>query len=87
MTYEGQDHVEPEDDTTLAALLRQLGIQHPDKIIERGEATGLYGIDLLSFAKRLHKRHDAGKWGEDPSRMILAAMKNRTNHRARGGVK
>jgi hypothetical protein len=87
MTYQGQEHAEPEDDTTLASLLRQLGIRDPDRIIERGEANGLFGIDLLSFAKRLHKRHDAGKWGEDPSRMILAAMTNRKNHRARGGVK
>lgn len=87
MTYQGKDHADPEDDTTLASLLRELGIRDPDKIIEQGEAIGLLGLDLLSFAKRLHKRHDAGKWGEDPCRMILAAMKNRKNHRARGGVR
>jgi hypothetical protein len=87
LTYEGQDYSEPDDESPLATDLRDLGIRDPERIIEKGAATGLYGIDLLSFAKRLHKRHDAGKWGDDPSKLILKAITNRMDHRARGGNK
>src|SRR5205807_9827408 len=73
LTYEGRDDSEAEDEPPLAAALRQLGIRDPEAIIEQGEATGLLGSDLIDFCKRLHKKHDAGKWGPDPSRLILAA--------------
>ncbi len=87
LTYEGQDYSEPEDESPLATGLRDLGIRDPERIIENGAATGLYGIDLLSFAKKLHKRHDAGKWGDDPSKLVLKAIRNRMDHRARGGIR
>lgn len=85
LTYQGQDDHATEDDTPLAAALRELGIRDPEIIIEKGQAIGLYGLELLNFAKWLHKRHDAGKFGEDPSKLILAALKNSKNHKARGG--
>lgn len=85
LTYQSQSDYDTADESPLAAALRELGICDPETIIEKGQANGLYGVELLSFAKRLHKRHDAGKWGEDPSKLILAALKNSKNHKARGG--